>query len=162
MTLDDENSPAYPNLGRFIREAFKILRSGGRLILCTCSRYQQAEGYWWASLIPNALEKVCRRFPPLEHIETTFLETGFEDIQCMVPLHAVLQGENYLDPEGPLKESWRAGDSTWALASQEELTQALDTVRDLLARGKMRDHLTTKENIRRRCGQATFLAARKP
>lgn len=94
----------------------------------TSSHQQHREGFWWADLIPAAIDRTLLRFPSIDRFESFFQQTGFVGIEVVVPLAEVLQGEQYLDPAGPLSAAWRAGDSTWSLTTEEELSRALDNV----------------------------------
>ncbi len=71
-------------------------------------------------------------------------------------MNAVLQGENYLDPMGPLKKDFQDGDSTWSLATGEELERAFERVRTLNQEDSMANYLETRENLRKNIGQTTF------
>jgi hypothetical protein len=78
-----------------------------------------------------------------------------------VELSAVLQGSSYLDPQGPLHKAWRAGDSTWSLASDAELTSACQRVEEMNAEGEMQAYLEQRERRRLDFGQSTFVCALK-
>ncbi len=91
-----------------------------------------------------------------------FRQAGFEGLDIVVPVAEALQGKQYLDPAGPLSAAWRAGDSTWSLTTEEELSLALDNVRSRLEDGSMAAFLEEREQRRAKIGQTTFLAARKP
>ena len=84
------------------------------------------------------------------------------DYEVVVPFDEVLQGEQYLDPKGPLSPAWRAGDSSWSLATEEELAKALDEVRSRIEDGSMAAFINDREKLRAELGQTTFLIARKP
>ena len=107
------------------------------------------------------MKRVAKRFPPLEIITSLLKEVGFNWGGKIVPVDAVLQGDNYLDEEGPLKKSYRDGDSTWALATESELEIALARVRKMNANGSMKQYLESRENLRRHIGQTTFIYAYK-
>ena len=98
----------------------------------------------------------------IETLEEISKRTGFVDSEIKVPFDEVLQGKNYLDPKGPLSAAWRAGDSTWSLVTEEELTHALDRVTSSLKDGSMAAFLEEREELRTKIGQTTFLAVRKP
>ena len=102
------------------------------------------------------------RFPSIETLEEISKRTGFVNSEVNVPLAEVLQGKNYLDPKGPLSAAWRAGDSTWSLATDEELSQAIGTVTSKLEDGSMAAFIEEREQLRAKIGQTTFLAVRKP
>jgi hypothetical protein len=95
-------------------------------------------------------------------LEDALRELGFRILPSIPLLDEVLQGEAYLDPEGPLKADFRAGDSMWSLASAEELKRAEVRTRALIADGRMDDFLAEREALRRRVGQGSVLIAEKP
>ncbi|NEO92715.1 MAG: hypothetical protein F6K56_21730, partial [Moorea sp. SIO3G5] len=70
-------------------------------------------------------------------------------------------GDNYLDPEGPLKQTYRNGDSTWSLVRQAELEQALERVRNMNKDGSIVHYLEQRESLRQKLGQTTFVYAYK-
>ncbi len=159
---DDADSAGFPNVRRFFREAFRVLRPHGVLVINTSSHQQHRDGFWWAALIPGAIDRMLPRFPSIDRLENIFQQTGFVGFETAVPLEEVLQGEHYLDPAGPLSAAWRAGDSTWSLTTEEELAHALDNVTFRLEDGSMAAFLEEREQRRAKIGQTTFLAARKP
>ncbi len=159
---DDAESDDFPNIQRFFREAFRVLRTHGVLIINTSSDQQCRDGFWWAPLIPAAIDRMSERFPSIDRLENKFQQTGFVDFETVVLFDEVLQGENYLDATGPLSAAWRAGDSSWSLTTEQELSLALDYVRSMLTDGNMDVFLEEREQRRARIGQTTFLIARKP
>ena len=88
-------------------------------------------------------------------------EAGFEIESIVADLDGILQGETYLDPCGPLREAWRAGDSTWTLVAPDELAAAQQRVEQLNREGDMTGYLQRREARRAEVGQATFFCARK-
>jgi hypothetical protein len=81
-----------------------VLRPGGVLAFNTSTHQQLRDGFWWADLIPEAVNKIARRFPTLAHMRRMLEAAGFRFGGIIVPLHEVLQGKQYLDPHGPLKQ----------------------------------------------------------
>jgi hypothetical protein len=79
----------------------------------------------------------------------------------VVPVDAVLQGENYLDPTGPLHKSFRDGDSTWSLTTPEELERAIERTKTMNQEGSMAMYLDSREILRKNIGQTTFIFAYK-
>ena len=57
--------------------------------------------------------------------------------------------------------SFREGDSTWSLTSEQELHQALDRIRTMNQDGSIKDYFDPCEQRRKRAGQTTFIFARK-
>ena len=159
---DDADSAGFPNVQSFFREAFRVLRPNGVLVINTSSHQQHRDGFWWAALIPAAMDRMVPRFPSIDRFESISQQMGFVGFETTVPVDEVLQGEQYLNPEGPLSAAWRAGDSSWSLATEEELAQALDTVTSNLKDGSMAAFLEEREQLRAKIGQTTFVVVRKP
>lgn len=148
-------------LDHVMTEFFRVLAMDSTLVINTASRKQVREGYWWAAFIPEAIDQICRRFPPIPRMMESMEKAGFEVTGTFVPTHGVLQGANYLNPEGPFDPAWRAGDSTWALVSSEELAKAHARLKKLIETQEMEAFLAEKERIRKEIGQTTFVVARK-
>lgn len=152
---------SFDGTAAFLAEARRVLRPRGTLILNFCQPQQVREGFWWASLIPAAVDRLARRLPTLEQLSQILDAAGLKVVLAAVDLHNVLQGHAYFDPLGPLSESWRAGDSTWGLASEAELDAAQRRVEHLRRAGLMGGYLEAREARRRHVGQTTFVCARK-
>lgn len=158
---DDNSRDEFDQLHKLIQESHRVLRPDGVVVLHTSSQRQLRDGFWWADLIPEAVECIAQRFAPIEKIEEVLQATGFRSIGKIVPLHEVLQGQGYLDPEGPLKKTYRDGDSTWSLVSEEQLNAVSERVRTMNEQGTMTAYLEQREELRRDVGQATFVFGRK-
>lgn len=144
-----------------LKEAYRVLRPQGVLVLNTCGHQQLIDAFWWADLIPDAISRVIKRYPAIKKLIAMMEEVGFHVGGATVPIDAVLQGEHYLDPTGPLKQSFRDGDSTWALATSEELDVAFERVHRMNANNKIKQYLDERESLRSQIGQTTFLYAYK-
>jgi ubiquinone/menaquinone biosynthesis C-methylase UbiE len=154
-------SNGFPNISAFIHEANRVLRPGGAFVLNTTSHLQFPNGYWWADLIPAAVARLRCRLPDLDDLRKIITEAGIE-IESVTPdLDGILQGNSYLDPRGPLNESWRAGDSTWSLVSDAELAASSKRVEKMNLEGTMQDYIDQREAMRREVGQSTFFCCRK-
>ncbi len=142
-------------------EFARVLVPGGVVCIQTASHEQIRDGYWWAALIPEAVERAQARYVPIGDLMDHLRARAFENVEERLLVDEVLQGEGYLDPEGPLKESFRNADSTWAMATTYELEGALARTRALVDAGRMHAFQEEREALRRRIGQATFVSARK-
>ncbi|MGQ4809580.1 2-methoxy-6-polyprenyl-1,4-benzoquinol methylase, mitochondrial [Candidatus Entotheonellaceae bacterium PAL068K] len=156
-----ENDEQFPRLRRLMQEAHRILRPGGVLVFNTTSHQQLQDGYWWADLIPEAMNRVAQRFPSLERMRAMLEEIGFHFGGFLVPLSDILQGKNYLAPHGPLDKTYRDGDSTWTLATAEELDRALARLRAMHADGSIASYVQQREQLRHSSGQTTSIYAKK-
>ncbi len=157
--LDDEASTGYLAHRKALSEFARVLKPGGVLVVNTTSQEQVRHGYWYFDLIPRAAEELRKRYVPVELLSNILVESGFTHRGSTVPLNAVLQGESYFDPRGPLSKYWRDGDSSWALASQTELEEVLAKVRLMEQEGRLADYFANCDRRRSGLGQATFLHA---
>ncbi|MGB0582291.1 MAG: class I SAM-dependent methyltransferase [Limisphaerales bacterium] len=157
-----EESTRFDGIQNFAHEAFRVLRPGGVFVLNTSSPEQQANGFWWASLIPEAVARLGKRFPEIERIHEMLAEAGFEIGETEVMKGEVLQGENYLDSRGPLKANWRDGDSAWSMVEPEELAKAMEHVTEMNAAGSMQSYQDDREALRCQIGQTTSISAFRP
>ena len=157
--LADDAAKGYPAHRRVIEEFHRVLRPGGVLVLNLCSEEQLRHSFWFFDLVPEAAEKVRARCIPLEPLNKLFAETGFKAGGRTVPVEAILQGKSYLDPRGPLSKNWRDGDSTWALATPEELDRACERVREMEKSGTLGEYVSKLDARRSEIGQVTFMHA---
>jgi len=162
--LDEEggNGGEWPNITLALKECFRVLKPGGVIILNVSTREQCLDGFWWAGLIPEAAMRVAMKTPPIESLVQILTDVGFAKINRAVLVDEFLQGDQYLDSEGPLKEFWREGDSTWALATPEELEAAKSRVKALLEEDAMAQYISSREALREKVGQSTSIWARVP
>jgi SAM-dependent methyltransferase len=142
---------------RVLGECARVLRPGGVLVINTCSHAQTEQGYWTFHLIPRARAQILCRLMPLDPLETALRECGIAPRGRFVPVDAVVQGEDYLDPRGPFRAEWRAGDSIWALVDGAELAEVERTLSDLDARGELETYVAERDAMRPQIGQVTFL-----
>ena len=157
--LPGSDVAGYPAYRRVLKEFSRLLRSGGRLIINTCSQRQLRDGFWPCALVPEAVEKICKRHVPLDELERLLEKYEFSSTARYVPVDAVIQGEAYFDARGPLDKHWRDGDSLWAMASDSELQAALSKLRKLDQQGKLQQFMEQQDQSRHDIGQVTFVCA---
>jgi ubiquinone/menaquinone biosynthesis C-methylase UbiE len=159
--LPNDPAAGWPQHLKALAELARVLRPGGVLVLNTCSHTQVREGYWPFHLIPEARDAIIDRLMPLAAIETALDSLGLDCRGRFVPVDAVIQGQDYFDPRGPLSAEWRAGDSTWALVDAEGLRTVERTLGNLDRAGRLADHLAEHDARRPDIGQITLLYAVK-
>ncbi len=159
--LEDGSDFAYSGHRAAISEAARVLRTGGLLLVNTCSHRQLSEGFWYNQLIPQGLEMCKRRIAPTALFRQMLNEAGFTVIARHVPAEAVMQGETYFRLEGALDADWRAGDSIWAMAPEEEVRSACELVQKLLDTGDGEAWLAERDAPRTHVGQLTFWIAQR-
>jgi ubiquinone/menaquinone biosynthesis C-methylase UbiE len=159
--LEPIGSTEFPFHIQAIREASRVLRKGGLVLINACSKTQMTVGFWYHALIPKASRRGLERTIGTPALKGALDAAGFSNISRTVPLDTLLQGQASLDPLGPLDPRWRAGDSIWALANDEELSAAISEVRVLEEAGSLEDYLEEHDRERQAIGQATFWCAVK-
>lgn len=150
----------FSKLTEVVKEFFRILKPGGVLVIHTSSHQQLREGFWYSSLIPEAVDLICHKFIPIDKLSDILEKNEFIS-QAPITKALGYQGQSYFDPEGPLKPSWRAGDSIWSLITDEELELVISKVNDLNNSGAMEEYIKHHDRHRPGVGQVLFLHAIK-
>ena len=138
-----------------------MLKPGGLLILNVSSHEQWNDGFWFYSLIPEARDKFLKKHISFSGLQNMILDESFTIKTMVTPVDEVLQSSSYFDTLGPLDKTFREGDSTWALATPEELAKALTFVQDMQKNGTLEKYFIDRERKRMLIGQTTFLVAQK-
>jgi len=159
--IEDGADPSFPTHAAVIAEMARVLRPGGVLVINICTHEQLREGYWYYDLAPEARGACIRCHVPSERLLSMLIAAGFQPRPPEASLDAVMQGEAYFDMTGPLKESWRKGDSFWALASDAQIAQAETRLREMQAAGTLESWFHERDERRKGVGQFTFFSAVK-
>jgi SAM-dependent methyltransferase len=93
-------------------------------------------------------------------VNTCMIDRGLTLLGRFVPVDGVIQGDAYYDVRGPLRDDWRSGESTWALADPDELAASQAQLAALDDRGALADDVARRDARRPDVGQITFVAAR--
>lgn len=160
--LPDDPGDGFPAHRLVLVEMARVLKPGGVLVVNTSSQHQLRHGYWYHDLIPGAAAAVRSRFAPLDTLARLLDDVGLAYSGRFAPLDAVIQGQAYFDPRGPLRDPWRDGDSTWSLLSPPALERALARVRELDERGRLEEYVRHHDALRPDFGQVTFLLSFRP
>ena len=158
--LGDAAEHGWERHSRVVGELARVLRPGGTLVVNTCSQTQLRDGYWYYSLIPRAADALRGRYAPLAALEGFMIDRGLTLLGRFVPVDGVIQGDAYYDVRGPLRDDWRSGESTWALADPDELAASQAQLAALDDRGALADDVARRDARRPDVGQITFVAAR--
>ncbi len=159
--IEDGADPSFPAHEAVIAEMHRVLRPGGVLVVNSCTHDQLREGYWYYDLAPEAREACIRCHVATERLTAMLTAAGLQPRPPAAPLDAVMQGEAYFDMTGPLSESWRKGDSFWALATDAQVAQAEARVSEMQAAGTLEAWFHERDERRKGVGQFTFFSAVK-
>lgn len=157
--LEDGDDASFPVHRAVLSEMHRVLRPGGVLVINMCTHTQLRNGYWYYDLVPEARDACIRRHVPDGRLADMLAEAGFALRGREAPLEAVMQGAAYFDVTGPLSESWRKGDSFWALATPAQTATAEARVREMQAAGTLDAWFRERDARRAGVGQFTFFAA---
>jgi len=159
----------YAFLEKAVQEVARVLRPGGCVVVSTSAPDQQENGFWWISLFPKSREAVCKRFPPIPTFCQFFRAAGLsiDDNGVSRPARSLMAEQAYLNKFGrdvlamAKDAQYRAGDSSWAMAeAQGELPEGIAKL-EAMSPTEREAWLEEREALRKQCGQATFLCARK-
>ena len=161
--LPDSPNDGWPTLRWVLGEFARVLRPGGVAIINTCSHEQLRRGWWYAALVPDAVETMRRRHTDTDELNALLAEAGLVPRGRFVPADAIMQGDAYADGRGPLDPAWRRGDSLWSVISDSELNRALDRIRALDDAGTLDAFVAEQDRMRPSVGQIGFhYAVREP
>ena len=126
-----------------IREARRVLRPNGTMILSVTLPVHIQESIWFCQLNSDLCDRYASRFPSIKQYMAMFEKSGF---RCESKLSVLGNSQygNYFDVEGPLKKSWRNIESMFGMATEKDIRDIEDYVRRMNENGKMaefiRDH----------------------
>lgn len=157
--IPDNADTGYPAYKRLFGEFARVLKPGGVLMVNTCSHTQLREGWWFYHLLGDVVEEMCAMHIPLDRLSDVLAACGFDVGGRYVPLDGVLQGAAYFDPAGPLDQSWRDGDSVWALVDEQTLASVVAKLGAKQVNGELDAYAREHDARRQVVGQATFVFA---
>ena len=159
--LPDDTSNGWFDHANVFREFCRILKSGGILIINSCSPEQIESGFWFYHLIPDAVKEMKQKVISLSDLKNLLEDCGFTFKRQVVPKDLVLQSDAYFNADGIFDPDWRNGDSIWSLVSEDFLATVLNKVRDLRETGRLEAYIKQQDQKRKTTGQVTFSIARK-
>ena len=159
--LEQKPRADFPAHQSAIAEFARVLKPGGALLVNTCSQNQLQNGFWYYHLIPDARDAMRARHAPLETLREIMQSAGITPVQTIVPVDALMQGDAYFNPRGPLDEHWRAGDSIWSTVDKKTLIEAQTKIKTLAKSNQLKPYQTQKDTTRKHIGQLSFIYGKR-
>jgi len=151
------------NVRILLKHFQRILRKGGAVIINTQDPKQHINGFWWAEIIPDAVQRLADRLVTVKWMHQAMKDLGFEIQLSESPSEPLMALEMYRDTQGPFKEGFRSGDSTWSLATEQELADGLKWYRStVIEKDLAAEYMRKREALRAKCGQTTSVVAMLP
>ena len=147
----------YPIYRKVFAEFARVLKPCGNLVVNTCSQQQLRHGFWYYRLIPDETAQMCERHAPILVLQQLMQDVGIAYQQCFVPVDALMQGNAYFNPRGPLYKSWRDGDSIWSTVSDTRIEEIHLQINKLDQSSKLEDYIHDNDKTRQHIGQMSFL-----
>ena len=159
--LPDNSTSGWANHEKVFREFWRVLKSGGMLIINSCSPEQIESGFWFYHLIPEAMQKIKQKVINLSDLNNLLKDCGFSNTVQEVNMDLVLQSDAYFCSDGIFNADWRSGDSIWSLVPEEILSEVLIKANKMLKEGELDTYLKHHDQNRKNTGQVTFSISRK-
>ena len=159
--LPDNSTIGWANHEKVFREFWRVLNSGGMLIINSCSPEQIKCGFWFYNLIPEALQKMTLKVIHLSDLNNLLKNCGFSNTVQEVNMDLVLQSDAYFYADGIFNADWRSGDSIWSLVPEEILSKVLKKAFKMHKDGKLEAYLKHHDQNRKTTCQVTFSISRK-
>ena len=151
--------PSFPNLWQALKEAKRVLRPGG-FVVVMAGFADQVKSIWWNKLIPEAIERYCIQMATYQDFRAAFDSADLGDVETIVVLDKPAIADHvYYDPEGPLKEeTWRSCSSS-AFATPEEMEAARQRLLEAKQKGTLKELMLELDKDHQRFGSFCLIFA---
>ncbi|MFZ3077732.1 MAG: methyltransferase domain-containing protein [Candidatus Aenigmatarchaeota archaeon] len=144
---------------KVIKEAFRVLKKGGVLVIIQ-SDPEQNKAVWFWKYFSKALEKKLVIQSKIEEIKNMMETTGFKNIDSEA--YADFLFRNFYDESGPLKKEFRASYSEFGYLNAREIEKGCELLKkDIETRKVSRVIEEGKEKFNRLGGNLTIVDGKK-
>ncbi|XP_065058202.1 ubiquinone/menaquinone biosynthesis C-methyltransferase UbiE-like [Rhopilema esculentum] len=154
----------FANLKATMKDAYRVLKPGGVLMINFCTGDQVLYGAWFVNLIPRSAAIYRKRYMPQEDLLDCLESIGFESPTTVTrPNDTILTKEKYFRKDGPLDPEWRQMDSIWRNAEIEnEVEEATKALQEKFDNNTFDAWFAEVEKKRKSIGITTSIFVQKP
>ena len=140
------NGKEFPIMEEAFKEAKRVLRPGGIMVVAECLPFSQRYSVWCNQLHLGVTERWCKLFPTLDQYKDMLHKSGFKVVSKMniLGLDAV---KHYCEPEFPLKAEWKCGTSYFGFATDVEMREIEEKGRKMIADGTITDFIKEHDKV---------------
>ena len=160
--LDNRNH--FQSIDVFLREANRVLKTEGHLIINTCTQKQldpNSGSYWHFKYIYPAAYSMQKQYIPIEELEVRLESLGFTEINRTIPTEKMFCQRYYEDPSIALRPEFRKGDSIYSFLSEFELEASNVRLREAIEKGAVYEVMNQATTRAAEIGEAVIVSARK-
>jgi len=144
---------------RFMSEVYRILQSGGRFVIQSCS-HEQLSTFWFYHYFPKGFEIDRMRIPDFRGISDMLIQAGFKDISLHAcPFEALFRET----PELYLNKRYRDGASTFSLLTAQEIEEGCKRIEQDIRSGRTAEVIAAFDQKAEQIGgRVSFIRSIKP
>jgi len=158
-----DTDPAFPNLTRFLKEAKRVLKSGGSLVINTCSQahLDPFDGVYWSyAYMASAAHRIAAKYAPIETLVERLMDLGFTDIRQTIPSGRLFEDRYYSDPSLVLEPEFQNGDSIFCICSPEEIRTTCERIKTAISDQSVYRRMELSKRKAAEIGEAVMVSAR--
>jgi len=142
----------------FLKEAHRVLRRGTYLTIDSCS-HKQMRTFWLYHYFPRGLEVDLARIPDVEDIAYLLERAGFSNIGIEISYSDI--AFHHENPELYLDKSYRDGQSTFHLLSEEEIELGCEKLQKDIESGAVESVIRQFEAKEAKLGGSSIIYGQK-
>ena len=129
-----------------LNEAKRVMASNGILFITEVLPSTIRDALWYSQLNQELCDRYCKHFPTVSQY-LNMLETAAYKCVSKFNILGIDNYDNYIDPEGPLKKEWRKGVSFFTVATEDEINDIENKVREMNEAGTIAHYIKEHERI---------------
>ena len=159
-----DTDPAFPNLTLFLKEARRVLKNGGSLVINTCSQahLDPCDGVYWSyAYMESAARRIATKYIPIGTLVERLSDLGFTDIRQTIPSGRLFEDRYYSDPSLVLEPEFQNGDSIFCICSAEEIRTTCRRIASAISDQSVYRQMELSMKKAAEIGEAVMVSARK-